>query len=234
MRAMLPTTTSPEATDKAVAVLPVGSFEQHGPSLPLATDTLIACELARRCAEAYDLFLLPPVTFSCSHEHAGFPGTISLSASTLSRVVEDVALDLGRHGIAKFVLMNCHGGNNVLSNIVQQANTATRSILLYPTSYHWNIARTASGCVTDSHGDMHAGEAETSILLAIAPEQVRPGWEHGDHEVDDRSLLTLVGIGGFTDAGVIGRPSAASAHKGAALLDALVGGLSDPLKQLLS
>jgi creatinine amidohydrolase len=230
---MLPGATSPEAQDKAVAVLPVGSFEQHGPYLPLATDTVIAWEVARRCAEAYDLLLLPPVTFSCSHEHDGFPGTVSLSAGTLTSVVDDVAGDLKRHGVPKLVLINGHGGNSVLNNVVQEANAFQRSMLLYPNSYDWNRARTRSACVTNAHEDMHAGEAETSILLAIAPELVRPGWEKADHEVDDRSLLTLMGIDGYTATGVIGRPSLASAQKGVALLEALVAGLNEPLKQLL-
>lgn len=231
---MFPSATSPEVNDKTVAVLPVGSFEQHGPCLPLATDTLIACELAHRCAETYDLLLLPPICFSCSHEHGAFPGTVSVSPSTLITLVENLAEDLRHHGISKLVLLNGHGGNSVLTNIVQHANSAGRSMLLYPTSYDWNAARTASGCVTDNHRDMHAGEAETSILLAVAPDQVRPGWEDWDHEVDDRSLLTLVGMDSFTDIGVIGCPSLASAQKGVALLDALVAGLSEPLKELLS
>ena len=234
LKIMLPSATSPEVKGKAAAVLPIGSFEQHGPSLPLTTDTLIACELARRCAEAYDLLLLPPVCFSCSHEHGAFPGTVSVRASTLNRVVEDVAADLARQGVSKLVLMNCHGGNGVLTNVVQQANADHRSMLLYPTSYDWKAARTAAGCATDNHRDMHAGEAETSILLAVAPDQVRPGWQEWDHEVDDRSLLTLVGMEGFTDTGVIGRPSLASAEKGQSLLEALVAGLSRPLKELLS
>jgi creatinine amidohydrolase len=231
---VLPSATSPETRDKTVAVLPIGSFEQHGPCLPLTTDTLIASELARRGARAYGLLLLPPVCFSCSHEHGAFPGTVSITSTTLTHVIEDVAEDLRRSGISKLVLVNGHGGNSVLTNIVQQANSSGRTMLLYPTSYDWAAARDAAGCETTNHQDMHAGEAETSILLAIAPDQVRPGWESLDHEVDDRSLLTLVGMEGFTESGVIGRPSRASAEKGEALLEALVAGLSQPLKELLS
>jgi Creatinine amidohydrolase len=63
-----------------VAVLPVGSFEQHGDFLPLITDTVVACLIARRVSADYGLFLLPPVTLSCSHEHSGFAGTVSVSA----------------------------------------------------------------------------------------------------------------------------------------------------------
>ncbi len=229
---MLPNTTSPEVGRPDVAVLPVGSFEQHGPYLPLATDTIVATEIARRAADTYGLLLLPPVTFSCSHEHAAFPGTVSISAPTLAHVIEDVSSDLARGGIERLVVVNGHGGNAVLTNVVQQANVAGRRMALAPTSHHWTAARRAAGCGATTHQDMHAGEAETSILLAIAPELVRPGWENGDREADDRSLLTLVGMEGYTDSGVIGRPSLATAAKGGALLDSLVGQLGEVIELL--
>ena len=87
MAYFISTATSADARSQgaAVAVLPVGSFEQHGDFLPLATDTIVACLIAQRIAADYDLFLLPPVTISCSHEHAAFPGTVSVSAATMLR-----------------------------------------------------------------------------------------------------------------------------------------------------
>jgi creatinine amidohydrolase len=100
------------------AVLPVGSFEQHGAHLPLTTDTLITQTIADAVADTYDLFLLPPVTFSCSHERASSPGTVSISSATLTSVIRDVATSLRRSGIPVLVLVNGHGGKHVLSNIV--------------------------------------------------------------------------------------------------------------------
>lgn len=70
----------------SVAVLPVNSFEQHGEHLPLITDTAIACLIARYLATAHELFLLPPITISCSHEHEGFAGTVSIGAATLMAI----------------------------------------------------------------------------------------------------------------------------------------------------
>ncbi|GAB7007361.1 hypothetical protein JCM18899A_48360 [Nocardioides sp. AN3] len=111
-----------------VAVLPVGSFEQHGRHLPLGTDTLVACAIANAIAERYDVLPLPlplplpPITISCSNEHADFAGTVSISATTLFQVVRYVQASLEQRGVRKLVLVNGHGGNDVLSNVVQEAN----------------------------------------------------------------------------------------------------------------
>ncbi|MGH9127162.1 MAG: creatininase family protein, partial [Acidimicrobiales bacterium] len=96
MTPILPTkvTTDPEVVDASLAVLPVGSFEQHGPHLPLVTDTLIAVAIANEISDRYGALQLPPVTFSCSHEHADFAGTVSVSATTLVATVTDIAQSL--------------------------------------------------------------------------------------------------------------------------------------------
>ena len=126
MDPLMTTTTSRDEQDRAarVAVLPVGSFEQHGDFLPLVTDIVVACLIARRVSADYGLFLLPPVTLSCSHEHSGFAGTVSVSASTLAAVVSDVAESLRASGIDRLAVIIGHGGNYVLSNVVQQARTS--------------------------------------------------------------------------------------------------------------
>ncbi|MGW4720927.1 creatininase family protein [Nocardia sp. NPDC004260] len=115
------TASSTDVADAAarIAVLPVGSFEQHGDHLPLITDTVIACLIARQLAENYPLLLLPPLTISCSHEHEPFAGTVSLSPATLIAVISDIRRSLDRSGITTLVLVNAHGGNYVLGNIAQ-------------------------------------------------------------------------------------------------------------------
>jgi creatinine amidohydrolase len=221
-RVFLPTATSPDEATRAadVAVLPIGSFEQHGPHLPLTTDTLIACAIAERVAADYNLMLLPPITIGCSHEHAGYPGTVSVSATTLETLISDVAASLAQAGTTRLALINAHGGNYVLSNVVQQANVGARRMVLFPRPADWRDARTSAGVLTNDHDDMHAGEAETSILLATAPEVVRPSYTDADHLADDRRHLLVTGIAGHSANGVIGRPSLATAGKGRQLLDA--------------
>ncbi|WP_018177135.1 creatininase family protein [Jongsikchunia kroppenstedtii] len=231
---VLPTTTSTDdAARAAIAVLPVGALEQHGPHLPLVTDTLIATAIADAVSLRHNLFQLPPITFSCSHEHAAFPGTVSISATTLTAMIADIAASLRAQGIGRLLIVNAHGGNYVLSNIVQQSTTTAPTIALYPSRDDWDEARTAAGMITNGHDDMHAGELETSILLATAPEYLRDGWQNDDHEVPDRRHLATLGMHAYTNSGVIGRPSAATADKGNSALDYLATN-SDHIISILS
>ncbi|MFE7170973.1 creatininase family protein [Streptomyces sp. NPDC057616] len=204
-----------------VAVLPVGSFEQHGPFLPLATDTLVACAVAREIAAAYPVHLLPPVTISCSHEHAAWPGTVSISSVTLHAVVSDIAASLRRSGVDALVVVNGHGGNYVLGNVVQESSARGEHMALFPAAEDWEAARQRAGVTTSLLTDMHAGEIETSILLHAHPEFLRPGYETSDLVADDRRHLLTLGMSGYTDSGVIGRPSLGSAEKGKELLASL-------------
>ncbi|HVW43863.1 MAG TPA: creatininase family protein [Amycolatopsis sp.] len=215
---LLPPDTTVDLRDRGatVAVLPVGSFEQHGPFLPLTTDTVIACTIAAEVAGAYPVQVLPPVTVSCSHEHAAWPGTVSISATTLYAVVRDIAASLrGR----RLVVVNGHGGNYVLANVVQESGGA---MSLFPDVRDWAEARAAARLETSMDSDMHAGELETSILLHAHPELVRPGYDSADWIADDRRHLLSRGLDAYTESGVVGRPSLASASKGTALLAALV------------
>lgn len=226
--------TSPDVAQRAadVAVLPVGSFEQHGDHLPLTTDTMIAAILAQRVSEAYSLFLLPPITISCSHEHAAFRGTVSLSATTLLRVIEDVLDSLRTQGVHQLVIITGHGGNYALNNLAQQINATGPRILVFPTGQDWDAARSKAGLATTAHDDMHGGEGETSILLKYAPEVVRASWDTADHSAPDRPDLLLLGMDEYTKSGIIGQPSLASAEKGAALIEQLVRDVERPLRRL--
>ncbi|WP_020501197.1 creatininase family protein [Sciscionella marina] len=179
MDTLLPTATTTEEHQRAarIAVLPIGSHEQHGPYLPPATDTLIAATIAGELAATHPVRLLPALPISCSQEHADWPGTVSISARTLDAFVRDVAASLP--GIAGLVLVNGHGGNHVLGNTVQES----ANLALFRSPLDWARAHEAAGVLTHPDEDMHAGERETSILLRAHPGLVRP------------------------ETGVIGRPS---------------------------
>ncbi len=220
---VLPTDTATDirAAGYTIAVLPVGSLEQHGDHLPITTDTLVACLIAQEISRAENLMLLPPITMSCSHEHTTLGATVSIRSSTLSRVVNDVAESLQRLGIQKLVVVNGHGGNYVLSNVVQEANEAGPRMALFPSRADWDAAREAAGLETTTHDDMHAGELETSLLLHAAPELVRSVDATADHEASERSLMLTLGLKAYAPKGVIGSPSAATATKGEAILAAL-------------
>ncbi|MGW3893225.1 creatininase family protein [Micromonospora chokoriensis] len=221
---LIPMTTSAEvaARTPSVAVLPVGSFEQHGSHLPLTTDTVVASAIAASIAARHDVLVLPPITISCSHEHAAWPGTVSISHQTLSAVVEDIRASLAGSGITRLAIVNGHGGNYVLSNIVQTANARNpRTMTLFPSRTDWERARGAAGLQTDGHRDMHAGELEVSVLLHCWPEAVRAGFEQGDHFADERDMLLVHGMSAYTKTGVIGQPSAGTAEKGRLLLRSL-------------
>ena len=225
MNHLLPTWTAPEAEGRGLvhAVLPVGSFEQHGRHLPLVTDTVVAGAISRELEAAYRVFALPPVTISCSHEHHAWRSTVSVSARTLASIVSDVYDSVAQSGLRSLTVVSGHGGNYVLSNVVQEASAAGRKMALFPAKDDWKDARRAAGMATSDHEDMHAGELETSIVLYASPELVRDGWQHADWMADDRRDLLTTGMRAYTPSGVIGRPSEASAEKGKAALDSLTG-----------
>ncbi|MFD9062315.1 creatininase family protein [Kitasatospora purpeofusca] len=229
----LPTATSADEAARAsrVAVLPVGSFEQHGTHLPLSTDTLVACTIAEAIARAYGLFLLPPITIACSQEHAAWPGTVSIRAQTLIAVVSDIAASLRASGVEHLVVVNGHGGNYVLANVVQESNTAGPRMALFPRREDWAAARSAAGLESTAHEDMHAGEIETSLLMYQWPELVGAGHATADH-VAERPHLLVLGLQASTASGVVGRPSLGTPQKGEAVLRALTTGFAETLRVL--
>jgi creatinine amidohydrolase len=119
---VIPLTTTADVRERrpAVAVLPIGSFEQHGPYLPLATDTIVPMAIANRLAAVYNVLVLPPITMSCSQEHAAWPGTVSLTHTTVTAIIRDVVESLSMQGIRKLAIVNGHGGNYFLSNFTDR------------------------------------------------------------------------------------------------------------------
>ncbi len=225
---MLPETllarTAADAGGAPLAVLPVGAFEQHGAHLPLATDSLIAGLLGAGLAEATGGLLLPPLPVSCSQEHAGLGTAAWLSAATLLAVVGDIRASLARSGVERLAIVNAHGGNHVLAHAVREANLDGPRLWLGPGRHIQEAAFREAGVETGVHDDMHAGEYETSLLLAHYPQLVR--MEAARDELAERPLLAVEGLAAYSRSGVVGRPTLATAEKGRAVLVAMTAAMA--------
>ncbi len=192
-------------------VVPLGSVEQHGPHLPLDTDTRIAVALTRGLAgHRGDVVVAPPLAYGASGEHAGFAGTLSIGTAALTTVL--VELVRSADHFAGVVLVNGHGGN--LEAVRAAAATLTdegRHVLAWGPSV--------------PGGDAHAGRTETSLLLAIDPSVVRVDRAEPGATEPLAELLPELRRGGtaaVSPNGVLGDPTGASADEGAELFDRLV------------
>jgi mycofactocin precursor peptide peptidase len=191
-----------------VLAVPVGSTEQHGPHLPLSTDTDLAVALCERLSAATPAVVVaPPVWYGASGEHDGFAGTLSIGQDAL----ELVLVELGRSATASFagvVLVNTHGGNAAAARrAAQRLAGESRRVLLW---------------MPDWGGDAHAGRTETSLQLALDGVAVRTARaEAGETRPVAELLPTLRqhGVAAVSPNGVLGDPTGASAAEGAALLD---------------
>jgi creatinine amidohydrolase len=191
----------------AILLVPLGSTEQHGPHLPLTTDTDIALAIATWAAQRLDrLVVAPSLAYGSSGEHQGFAGTLSIGGDA----TELVLVELARSATVDFerVVMVCaHGGNSVpLGRALTLLAAEGRPVTAW--SPPWS-------------GDLHAGRTETSVMLAIAPTRVRMGQaEVGDPRPIDTllPLLRRQGVRGISANGVLGDPTGASADEGRRLL----------------
>lgn len=206
-----------DGTLAPVVLIPIGSTEQHGPHLPLSTDTLIAEEIAGRTIHrTTGLLLGPTIAVSASGEHAGFAGTLSIGNEAMTTV----AIELGRSAdwAAGVVFVNGHGGNHAaLTQAVETLQYEGRQVITW--SPRW--PKRADG----GPPDLHAGRIETSLMLAIDPGLVRlelaePGPEYGIDELLPR--LRTEGVRPVSPSGVLGDPDGASGAEGEQFLDEFV------------
>jgi mycofactocin precursor peptide peptidase len=197
---------------RPLLVVPIGSCEQHGPHLPLDTDTRIASALANSLVNNYDegeLLLCPALTITASAEHASFPGTLSLGAT----VFEQVIIELVRSAdwAAGVVLVNGHGGNHTpVERAVRLLQNEQRRVMSW-----WPK-------IPD--GDAHAGHTETSMMLAISPQLVRMDDADAGRMEPIAELIDEIrksGIGAVSPNGVLGDPRMATATHGRSLLTRL-------------
>jgi creatinine amidohydrolase len=203
-------------------VVAFGATEQHGPHMPLATDALLGDHLARMVAESLDAFVAPTVRVGCSEHHLEFAGTLSISEGTFHAIVADILRSLARGGFARAVLLPTHGGNfgplaAALELLGPVPGLEVRALTDLSTLF--TIARLGAEehGVPLGEGGLHAGEWETSMMLAIHPELVHPERGEPGYTGDPQAAVgAMFGGGVHTVAsnGVIGDPGRASAEHG--------------------
>ncbi|MDB5869031.1 MAG: Creatininase [Polaromonas sp.] len=240
---------------RCIAVLPVAAIEQHGPHLPLNVDTalvdgVISSALAHLPASLPVLFL-PTQSIGFSPEHTRFAGTLTLKAETILRLWTEIAESVAQTGVKKLVLLNSHGGQVGLMDVVARDLRARLGMLVYSVN-SFNLP------LTDEHGasvadrfsahehrfGIHAGEIETSMMLALQPGQVDMAKAQDFHSTSqDRSeRFAILGDGrsaklgwqmqDYNPHGAVGNAAAATAEKGAALLAAMGRSLAQLLVEI--
>lgn len=206
---------------RPAVLVPVGSTEQHGPHLPLDTDTRIATAVARAVAADSEALVAPAIAYGAAGEHQGFPGTVSIGTTALTAVL----VEYGRSACdwaGRLVFVNGHGGNvDALRAAVGLLRTEGRDVA-------W------CSCTADHPADSHAGHTETSLLLHLSPQDVRTGaWCAGNVEplAELMPRLRSGGVAAVSAVGVLGDPTTATSAAGARIFTAMVAGCRQRIRQ---
>jgi creatinine amidohydrolase len=225
--------------ENTLVIQPIGAIEQHGPHLPLVVDVAIATAVVGKALHQLDsciaAYALPPLCYGKSNEHGAFPGTITLSAQTLMAVLMEMAMSLYRAGFRKLVLVNAHGGQpQVLEIVARDLRQQQGDFNVFPLSV-WGAPHCAAELVGDDEyaQGIHAGDVETSVMLALLPEQVdmTKAVRAFPSAFAPGSLLSLEGrlptawtMADLSKSGVVGDATAATPAKGEAILSSLAAG----------
>ena len=230
---------------RSIFIQPLGAIEQHGPHLPLSTDSVVATAVAEAAVDQYgdevDAWLLPTLEYTKSNEHAWSPGTIWLSVTTLLAVLADIARCVATTPAKRLVFLNGHGGNSALANVANREIRLKHGLMTFLA--HPGVPPDQGGVSPASELGMgvHGGTDETSIMLHLAPELVR--MELAERRVPEKIALNqYVRFGGrvsfgwlsndFFPDGYIGDPTPATAELGATLFQGAVRGFGEALREI--
>lgn len=227
-------------TDPAEVIIiqPIGAIEQHGPHLPLVVDSAIATGVIGGALAQLDpaipAYALPPLCYGKSNEHWRFPGTVTLTATTLLTTLQEVAESLYQAGFRKFVLANAHGGQpQVLEIAARDLHQRHPDFMVFPLGI-WSVPNCAAELVSPQElaQGIHAGALETSLMLALLPDQVRLDLAKAEYpRLPPTQLLSMEGALPFawsthdlSTSGTLGDPTSASREQGEQLLASLMAG----------
>ena len=236
---------------RTVALLPLGACEQHGPHLPLAVDTTLVDAMVQaalpQLSEQLPVLVLPTQNVGYSPEHSDFPGTLSLSMDSVLRLWCDLGAGVARAGVKKLLLFNAHGGHVAPMDMVARELRQRHGLLVYSCSW-FNLPLGAAVLELFSAHEhrfgVHAGEIETSLMLALRPDLVRMGQARSFPSSSElraqncpilgngRSAKLGWAMQDYNPQGAAGQADQASAEKGRAVLDAVGQQLAALLAEL--
>ena len=225
-------------------LIAVGAIEQHGPHLPTKTDALIGDVLVQRIAEKMDKVLQgPTIRIGCSEHHLAFPGTVTLQKSTFQSVIRDYVKSLANHGFTNIIFIPSHGGNFApLREVLDELQSQYPSININGFTELFEYIEvlqnySAAEGIKPEEAGAHAGENESSLVLALAEKLVKaerfaPGFT-GEFGSKEGEIVFQKGIKALTKNGILGDPRKATAEKGQTYLDKLVEYLIVKTKEMI-
>jgi creatinine amidohydrolase len=227
------------AAEGATILFPAGSIEQHGPHLPVETDSRLVWEVASRAAarvaDRVNLLVAPPLYYGYSTHHRSFPGTMTLSGATYTQVLVELCESLIRNGFRRIFILNGHGGNSDPISMAIRALRDAHDGVMLGTAAYWSIAAKALGRVRESPsgGMSHACELEASLMWHLRPELVKPDrfrrriavWQHPlvrEDLLESGPVKLAYHFPDVTPMGFQGDPTLATREKGEQFLELIV------------
>jgi len=221
-------------TENDIAILPVGSNEEHGPQNPLGTDHLIAKAIAEETAGRTGALCLQVIPFGVSSHHKQFWGTIYISSKTFQNYVKEVCLALSYYGVRKIVIVNGHGGN--LYALIEMVRELREQGIFTSIFQWWRAANKFLPDLFEPEERRHASAEETSVNLALHPQIVdmdkAVDEEPRKHVAQAEGITLPLDTADYTSSGVFGKSTTASAEKGEEVFEAVVNELVEHVNVL--
>jgi creatinine amidohydrolase len=218
------------------AILPIGATEQHGPHLGTGMDSVLADRLCKEVSRKTGVPVLPTLNYGCSGAHSHrWPGTLALSPTTLIAVLCDLGDWLYKAGIRRFFIVNCHVGNKSAIGCALDTLRCRYDDLMIASFNDGNLTPVIEAAFTTDGADWHANAAETSLMMACAPEMVRrEKIEDADDPDRTEDCVFSHPVNRTSKNGVTGKPSEASEFAGERLFEHLVAALCAKVEQGLT